>query len=338
MESEEEDSVCVEEGSLCYEDLTFLEACLETDLDAVQAILEENPTEEEINERDRCGRTGLSHLCSSGLAPAVNMLSEVPEVDVNIPDKDGNTPLIFAAQAGHTDVVRVMLQDFKGIRTDQPNRLGFTAVMKAAIQGRTDCARLLLYAGADPKLRDSGRKLCAEEWARYCGRKECADAIAKFSNTKRFCLKARVANTNGTSTGGGGLERANSLPDLFAQQQERPKTQSHKRSHSLRKKIRKILPGHHDSNSLNVTTAGSPFAVIARCVSTPALPGGLKHPPAMKRPVSADNIPRVEVTVPFDEDTHASNKMEYPMCSRRRIRRAQPPSPIDDRDPVAVTR
>ncbi|XP_076459480.1 uncharacterized protein LOC143292784 isoform X2 [Babylonia areolata] len=331
MESDEDDSVCVEDGSYSYEDLTFLEACLEADLDAIQAILEENPTEEEINERDRCGRTGLSHLCSNGLAQAVDILSDVPEVDVNIPDKEGNTPLIFAAQAGHTDVVRVMLQEFKGIRTDQPNRLGFTALMKAAIQGRTDCARLLLYAGADPKLRDSGRKLCAEEWARFCGRKDCADAIAKFSNTKRFCLKARIASN------GGGLERSNSLPDLFAQQQDRPKTQ-HKRSHSLRKKIRKILPGHHDSNSLNVTSAGSPFAVIARCVSTPALPGGLKSPPMMKRPVSADNIPRVEVTVPFDEDTHASSRTEYPMCSRRRIRRAQPPSPIDDRDPVPVNR
>ena len=28
------------------------------------------------------------------------MLSEIPEVDVNIPDKEGNTPIIFAAQAG----------------------------------------------------------------------------------------------------------------------------------------------------------------------------------------------------------------------------------------------
>ena len=133
------------------------------------------------------------------------------------------------------------------------------------------------------------------------------------------------------------MGRANSLPDLFAGQQEAPKPQ-HKRSHSLRKRIRKILPGHHDSNTLNVTNARSPFAVIARCVSTPALPGGLKSPPAMKRPVSVDNIPRVEVTIPGDEDTHAANKLEYPMCSRRRIRRAQPPNPIDDRDPVAVTR
>ncbi|XP_076458400.1 uncharacterized protein LOC143292101 [Babylonia areolata] len=356
MESEEEDSVGAMDNTYCYEDLTFLEACLDVDYDAIQAIVEENPTEDEINEQDRSGRTGFSHLCSSGLAPAVDILSEVPEVDVNLPDKEGNTPLIFAAQAGHTDVVRVMLQSFKGIRMDQPNRLGFTALMKAAIQGRTDCARLLLYAGADPKLRDYGRKLCAEEWARYCGRKDCADVIAKFSNTKRFCLlRARANGTSGV--GSGFLGRANSLPDLFAGQQERPKATPHKRSHSLRKKIRKILPGHHDTNNttLNVASAGSPFAVIARCVSSPALPGGVKSPSGaegaggsggagggvggggvggvmkMKRPMSVENIPRVEVTIPGDEDTHAANKLEYPMCSRRRFRRAQPPNPIDDR-------
>ncbi|XP_025082740.1 neurogenic locus notch homolog protein 4-like [Pomacea canaliculata] len=309
MESDEDESGLV--NTYCYEDLTFLEACLEADLDAIAAILEENPTEEEMNERDRSGRTGLSHLCSSGLAPAVDLLSDVQEVDVNLPDKEGNTPLIFAAQAGHSDVVRVLLQDFKGIRIDQPNKLGFTALMKAAIQGRTDCARLLLYAGADPKLRDHGRKLCAQEWARYCGRKDCADAIAKFSNTKRFCLKSRFT---------AGLERSSSLPDLFAgQQMAKP---PHKRSHSLRKKIRKMLPGNHDSNTLNVASAGSPFAVIARCVSTPALPGGLKSPPAMKRPVSADSIPRVEVTVPYDEATHI--RQDYPACSRRRIRKCPP--------------
>ena len=45
-------------------------------------------------------QTALSHACSSGLTPVVEMLSEIQEVDANIPDKEGNTPIIFAAQAG----------------------------------------------------------------------------------------------------------------------------------------------------------------------------------------------------------------------------------------------
>ncbi|XP_059142863.1 ankyrin repeat domain-containing protein 33B-like, partial [Physella acuta] len=144
METDDDDYFL--EPEYGYEDLTFLEACMDNDLDAIASIVEDSPTDEEINERDRCGRTGLSHLCSTGLTPALELLIDVPELDVNLPDKEGNTPLILAAQAGHTDAVRILLQDFKGIRIDQPNRLGMTALMKAAIQGRTDCARLLLYA------------------------------------------------------------------------------------------------------------------------------------------------------------------------------------------------
>ena len=47
-----------------YEDLTFLEACLDANLDAIQSIAEENPTEEEVNERDRSGRV-IYNLCVS---------------------------------------------------------------------------------------------------------------------------------------------------------------------------------------------------------------------------------------------------------------------------------
>ena len=45
----------------------------------------------------------------------------------------------------------------------------------------------------------------------------------------------------------------------------------------------------------------NPFEIIARCVSTPLIPGGVsptRTPPRLKRPVSMDHIPRVEVTSP----------------------------------------
>ena len=45
-------------------------------------------------------QTPLSHACSNGLLPVVDFLSDIPDVDVNIPDKEGNPPIIFAAQAG----------------------------------------------------------------------------------------------------------------------------------------------------------------------------------------------------------------------------------------------
>ena len=46
-------------------------------------------------------QTGLSHACASGFMPILELLSTVADdVDPNLADNDGNTPLIFAAQAG----------------------------------------------------------------------------------------------------------------------------------------------------------------------------------------------------------------------------------------------
>ncbi len=47
-------------------------------------------------------QTGLSHACGSGFLPILELLTQVEEVNVNKSDRDGNTPLIFAAQAGKT--------------------------------------------------------------------------------------------------------------------------------------------------------------------------------------------------------------------------------------------
>ena len=45
-----------------YDEYTLLEAVVERDIEAVQAIIDDNPTEEELNERDRSGRVSLLNL------------------------------------------------------------------------------------------------------------------------------------------------------------------------------------------------------------------------------------------------------------------------------------
>ena len=46
-------------------------------------------------------QTALAYACFSGCLPIVEVLSEVPGVDVNLADKEGITPMIFASQAGN---------------------------------------------------------------------------------------------------------------------------------------------------------------------------------------------------------------------------------------------
>ena len=45
-------------------------------------------------------QTGLNHACGNGFLPILELLATLEDIDVNQPDRDGNTPLIFAAQAG----------------------------------------------------------------------------------------------------------------------------------------------------------------------------------------------------------------------------------------------
>ena len=92
-------------------------------------------------------QTGLSHACANGFMPILEILAQVSDVDVNMADNDGNTPLIFAACADHAEVVNFLLHNFRRVRIDQTNHLGFTALMKAAINGRERAAKILIFAG-----------------------------------------------------------------------------------------------------------------------------------------------------------------------------------------------
>ena len=148
--------------------------------------------------------------------------------------------------------------------------------------------------GANPKLRDYGRKLNAEEWARFTGRHECADEIAKFTNTKRFLFNRSSKKV---------YARSSSVPDLTSETSDKIATPQRPKSKSFRRRLKKIIHGGSSSNNSHFNSEHNPFAIIARCVSTPLLPGAVPNTRLcsnMKRPVSADNIPKVEITSPSD--------------------------------------
>lgn len=77
----------------------------------------------------------------------LELLEDIQSIEYNIPDSEGNTPLHFAAQAGHVDVVSFLLNRVRTINVDPVNKQGFTPLMKAALQGRIKCSKLLLFSG-----------------------------------------------------------------------------------------------------------------------------------------------------------------------------------------------
>lgn len=70
---------------------------------------------------------------------------------LHVPDKSGNTPLIWAADAGNDDVVQHVLQDSTA-SINHRGYLGSTALSRAARRGHVRILELLLQAGADPNI------------------------------------------------------------------------------------------------------------------------------------------------------------------------------------------
>ncbi|NXX41942.1 PANKY protein, partial [Tricholaema leucomelas] len=85
--------------------------------------------------------------CSKGFVDIVPLLRQCPYINVNQEDKDGNTALMMAAQAGHITIVNYLLNYYPMLEVDKRDPRGLTALMKAAVQGRQDCVAALLLAG-----------------------------------------------------------------------------------------------------------------------------------------------------------------------------------------------
>jgi ankyrin repeat protein len=77
-----------------------------------------------------------------------------PGFNVNVKDKDGNTPLIIASREGHTDIVKVLLDKGADIDVVDKSSIGTTALIIALKGSHTDIAELLVEKGADVKIKD----------------------------------------------------------------------------------------------------------------------------------------------------------------------------------------
>ncbi|XP_046606619.1 SH3 and multiple ankyrin repeat domains protein 1-like isoform X2 [Neodiprion virginianus] len=239
-----------------------------------------------INALDASGRTALSYMAGDGAAAMLEAALSFPEVDVNLPDNEGNTPLHFATQAGQLECVSILLQRCPGIEVDARNTLGFTPLMKAAIQGRTKCAKILLFAGANPTLRDYGRGLRAEQWARFCGRYVCAEIIERFA---RHRLLERTTSC-----------RWGSEPELAArvlQGKVTPvPTNLPPQPSTLKSKIRRVFrtSSGPDNRSFSLV---SQLTSAALCASSPALPRPGEVPPVVKSLIRPLSVPQLRITL-----------------------------------------
>ena len=97
-------------------------------------------------------KTALSWAATEGSEESISLLFKHPSIDLDIPDMSDQTPLLRAADAGHTKSVRMLLD--KGADVKHADKEGRTALSLAAMKGHKVVAKLLLKNGAEIDRQD----------------------------------------------------------------------------------------------------------------------------------------------------------------------------------------
>ena len=115
--------------------------------------------------------TGGIASCAHGDLSAARALRAGGWDPASVVDKHGNTPLMWAAGAGHLDVVRWLIEE-QSVDVEDRNKQGRSALMWAAKNGQLAVVRWMLEdaplprASASAQMKDGSR---AWDWAIYGG-------------------------------------------------------------------------------------------------------------------------------------------------------------------------
>ncbi|XP_058451165.1 ankyrin repeat and SAM domain-containing protein 4B-like [Malaya genurostris] len=90
----------------------------------------------------------------------LKVLKEANRWEVNEPDENGMTPLLWAAHEGRLEAVRVLLER-KG-NVSKVDRFGNSALHLAAARGHLECVKLLFSKGANPYGLDGGHRTACD--------------------------------------------------------------------------------------------------------------------------------------------------------------------------------
>ncbi|KAM9673278.1 photoreceptor ankyrin repeat protein isoform 1-T2 [Trichechus inunguis] len=239
--------------------------------------------------------------CYRGFRSVVALLSHCPFLDVNQQDKEGDTALMLAVQAGHVPLVSLLLNYYAGLDLERRDQRGLTALMKASMRDRTECVAALLMAGADLTAVDPARGKTALELA------VLTDSFSTVQRIRQLLGRPRVEQLSQHYQ-----PEWPALAGLVAQAQTAP---------SLLERLQATLSlpfpqspqegGVLDHLVTITTSLASPFLTTAchtlcpdcppalgtRSVSVPELLGTAPPPPMF--PQSSPVVPSPQVLVPY---------------------------------------
>ena len=124
----------------------------------------------DVNLGNQFGETPLMYVALLGdTARAQKLIARGAKVN-----KDGWTPLHYAATGGHLDIMRLLLEEHAFIDAQSPN--GTTPLMMAASYGTPEAVKLLIEAGADIHMRNQ-KGLSALDFARRAERRDSVELM-----------------------------------------------------------------------------------------------------------------------------------------------------------------
>ncbi len=141
--------------------------------------------------------------------------------DVNAySDDDGYTPLTNVCAYNNTEGLRMLLAA-PGIQVNQPNKTGDTAIIFAACNGYEECVNLLIAAGSDVNFIDSDNKT-ALDWATENNHAPVASILRTAGGKSVSELQGSTSNAAQPTTSGApeAVERlrANNItPEMYNQ-------------------------------------------------------------------------------------------------------------------------
>jgi len=108
----------------------FINAIFEKDRVTVEALVQDPQID--VNAKlGSYGKTVLHYACQYGWTRVVELLLARPDIQVNIQDEDGNTPLMYTCQSESNGDITKLLLEYPGINVNQQNFRGFTALYLA---------------------------------------------------------------------------------------------------------------------------------------------------------------------------------------------------------------
>ncbi|XP_077404838.1 histone-lysine N-methyltransferase EHMT2 [Vanacampus margaritifer] len=120
----------------------LLEAIVNNHVEVVRYLIQNGACVYHVEED---GYTGLHHAAKQGNLETVNILLETGQVDVNSQDNGGWTPIIWAAEHKHVDVIKVLLN--RGADVTINDKELNVCLHWAAYAGNLDIAEMVLNAG-----------------------------------------------------------------------------------------------------------------------------------------------------------------------------------------------